>query len=71
MQNGWHPQKFKRKRKALKKLRGYTGRVIRDLRRHLDDIPEAGLRDRIIAKLALVSQRLHQQPKGSDKIYAL
>ena len=44
---------------------------MRDLRRHLQDIPEGGLRDRIIAKLALVSQLLHQQPKGSGKIYAL
>ena len=66
-----HAKQFKRMRKALKKLRGYTGRVMRDLRRHLQDIPEGGLRDRIIAKLALVSQLLHQQPKGSDKIYAL
>lgn len=66
-----HAKQFKRMRKALKKLKGYTGRVMRDLRRHLDDIPEGGLRDRIIARLALVSQLLHQQPKGSDKIYAL
>ena len=66
-----HAKQFKRMRKALKRLKGYTGRVMRDLRRHLDDIVEGGLRDRIIAKLALVSQLLHQQPKGSDKIYAL
>lgn len=66
-----HAKQFKRMRKALKRLKGYTGRVMRDLRRHLQDIPEGGLRDRIIAKLALVSQLLHQQPKGSDKIYAL
>lgn len=66
-----HAKQFKRMRKALKRLKGYTGRVMRDLRRHLDDIPEGGLRDRILAKLALVSQLLHQQPKGSDKIYAL
>lgn len=58
-------------RKALKRLKGYTGRVMRDLRRHLQEIPEGGLRNRIIAKLALVSQLLHQQPKGDDKIYAL
>lgn len=58
-------------RKALKKLNGYTGRVLRDLRRQLDDIPDGGLRDRIIARLALVSQLLHQQPRGADKIYAL
>jgi IS5 family transposase len=44
---------------------------MRDLRRHLKDIPEGDLRDRIIAKLALVSQLLHQQPKGGNKIYAL
>jgi IS5 family transposase len=66
-----HARQFKRMRKALKKLKGYTGRVMRDLRRQLQDIPEGGLRDRIIAKLALVSQLLHQQPKGADKIYAL
>lgn len=66
-----HAKQFKRMRKALKRLKGYTGRVMRDLRRHLQDIPEGSLRDRIIAKLALVSQLLHQQPKGADKIYAL
>jgi IS5 family transposase len=66
-----HAKQFKRMRKALKKLKGYTGRVMRDLRRQLEDIPEGSLRDRIIAKLALVSQLLHQQPKGSGKIYAL
>ncbi len=66
-----HAKQFNRMRKALKKLKGYTGRVLRDLRRHLDDIPEGSLRDRIIAKLALVSHLLHQQPRGGDKIYAL
>ena len=66
-----HAKQFKRMRKALKGLKGYTGRVMRDLRRHLQDIPKGGLRDRIIAKLAVVSQLLHQQPKGGDKIYAL
>jgi transposase, IS5 family len=66
-----HARQFKRMRKALKKLKGYTGRVMRDLRRHLQDIPEGSLRERIIGKLALVSQLLHQPPKGADKIYAL
>ena len=46
-------------RKTLKKLKGYTGRVMRDLRRHVQDIPEGALRDRIVGKLALVSQLLH------------
>jgi IS5 family transposase len=66
-----HARQFRRMRKALKKLKGYTGRVMRDLRRHLNGITTGPLRDQIIAKLALVSQLLHQQPKGSDKIYAL
>ena len=57
--------------KALKKLRGDTGRVLRDLRRHLDDMTTGPLRNQSIAKLTLVSQRLCQQPKGSDKICAL
>ena len=66
-----HAKHVKRMRKALKKLKGRTGRVMRDLRRHLQDIPESSLWDRIIAKLALLSQLLHQQPKGTGKIYAL
>ncbi len=56
---------------GIEETEGYTGRVMRDLRRHLDDIPTGPLRDQIIAKLALASQLLHQQPKGSNKIYAL
>lgn len=66
-----HAKQFRRMRKALKRLKGYTGRVMRDLRRHLQDIREGSLRDRIIAKLALVLQLLHQEPTGSDNIYAL
>jgi len=66
-----HARQFRRMRKALRKLKGYTGRVMRDLRRNLADIPTGPLRDRIAAKLALVSQLLHQQPRGSNKIYAL
>jgi IS5 family transposase len=39
-----HAKQFMRMRKALKRLKGYTGRVMRDLRRQLDDIREGGLR---------------------------
>ena len=46
-------------------------RETRHLRRHLLDIPEGSLRDRILGKLALVSQLLHQAPRGANKIYAL
>ena len=66
-----HARQFKRMRKALKKPKGHTGRVMRDLRRHVQDIPKASLRDRITGTLALVSQLLHQAPKGAGKIYAL
>ena len=44
---------------------------MRDLRRHLGDLPAGALRERVLDKLALVSHLLHQAPKGGDKIYAL
>jgi transposase, IS5 family len=66
-----HAKQFRRMRKALKTLKGYTGRVMRDLRRHLDGLPAGSLRERVLDKLALVSHLLHQAPKGGDKIYAL
>ena len=66
-----HARQFKRMRKALRKLKGYTGRVLRDLRRQLDEIPEGPLRQRVLDKLALVSRLLHQMPKDSGKIYSL
>lgn len=66
-----HAKQFRRMRKALKMLKGYAGRVMRDLRRHLGDIPTGPLRDRMASKLALVSHLLHQAPRGGDKIYAL
>ena len=66
-----HARQVRRMRKPLKRLKGYTGRVMRDLRRHLDDIPGGALRDRVAGKLALVSHLRHQAPGGSDKIYAL
>jgi IS5 family transposase len=66
-----HAKQFGRMRKALKKLKGYAGRVMRDLRRHLDDLPAGALRERVLDKLALVSHLLHKAPKGGDEIYAL
>ena len=66
-----HAKQFKRMGKALRTLKGYTGRVLRDLRRQLDDIPEGELRERILDRLVLVSRLLSQEPKGRDKIYAL
>lgn len=54
-----HARQFKRMRKALRTLKGYTGRVRRDLRRYLQDIPEGPLRDRVLEALWLVRLRTY------------
>lgn len=66
-----HARQFKRMRKALRTLKGYTGRVRRDLRKYLQDIPEGPLRDQVLEALWLVGRLLEQGPKGRDKIYSL
>ena len=58
-------------RKALRTLKGYTGRVLRDLRRQLDDIPAGPWRERVLDKLVLVGRLLQQGPNSQGKIYAL
>lgn len=35
LQNGWHPHKFKRANKALRRLKTYLGRTIRDIARQI------------------------------------
>jgi len=66
-----HAKQFRRMRKALRTLKGYTGRVMRDIRRQLDEIPGGPLRERVLDKLVLVSRLLHQRPKDAGKIYSL
>ena len=66
-----HAKQFKRMRKALRTLKGYTGRVLRNLRRQVGEIPAGPLRERVLDKLVLVSRLLHQTPKSTGKIYAL
>ena len=66
-----HARQFKRMRKALRQLKGYVGRVRRDLRRHLQDIPEGALHDRVLEALWLVGRMLEQTPKSKGKIYSL
>jgi IS5 family transposase len=66
-----HARQFKRMRKALRTLGGYTGRVLRDLRRQLDEVPAGPLRERVLDKLVLVSRLLRQTPKEKGKIYSL
>ena len=66
-----HARQFNRMRKALRQLKGYAGRIRRDLRRHLQDIPEGALRDRVLEALWLVGRLLEQTPKSKGKIYSL
>src|SRR6056297_2423376 len=42
-----HARQFKRMRKGLRRLKGYTGRVMRDIQRQLDAVADAALRKRI------------------------
>ena len=66
-----HARQFRRMRKALRRLKGYAGRVMRDLRRQLGEIPEGLLRERVLDKLVLVSRLLRQTPRSTGKIYSL
>ena len=66
-----HARQFKRMRNALRKLKGYTGRVMRDLRRHLSGIPAGALREQICDTLVLTGRVLAQKPKDKHKIYSL
>ena len=64
-------RQFKRMRKALRTLKGDTGRVMRDLRRQLDAVAPGALRERVLDTLVLSSRLLHQQPKDKGKLYCL
>jgi IS5 family transposase len=66
-----HARQFRRMRKALRTLKGYTGRVLRDIGRKLGAVPEGRLRTRIEQRMALVTRLLRQTPKAPNKIYAL
>lgn len=66
-----HARQFRRMRKALRTLKGYTGRVLRDLGRKLGAVPDGRLRTRIEQRIALVTRLLRQTSKSAGKIYAL
>lgn len=66
-----HARQFKRMRKAVRQLKGTTGRILRDLRRQLGGISEGPLRERVLDKLVLVSRLLNQGSKSTGKIYSL
>jgi IS5 family transposase len=66
-----HARQFRRMRKALRTLKGHTGRVLRDIRRQVDSIAEGKLRTQVRDRLELVARLLRQTPKSTGKIYAL
>ncbi len=66
-----HARQFKRMRKALRTLKGYVGRVMRDIARQIGAVADPGLKTRIEAEIALVQRLLAQKPKDKRKLYAL
>ena len=66
-----HARQFKRMRKALRRLKGYTGRVLRDIERQLGKVPVGALKARLVEMIALVSRLLAQKPKDKRKLYSL
>jgi transposase, IS5 family len=66
-----HAKQFKRMRKALRRLKGYVGRVRGDILAHLGSIPAGALRERLLEALALTGRLLQQGPKDRGKLYSL
>ena len=52
-------------------MKGYAGRVMRDVERRLVDRSADGMRAPIMEKLALVALVLRQTPRSRGKLYAL
>ena len=66
-----HARQFKRMRKALRRLKGYTGRVLRDIERQIDKVTEGPVKSRLQELVALVNRLLAQKPKDRRKLYSL
>ena len=66
-----HARQFKRMRKALRRLKGYTGRVLRDIERQMGKVLEGPLKTRLQDMVALVNRLLAQKPKDRRKLYSL
>lgn len=61
-----HAKQFKRARKETRKLKTYLGRVVRDIRRKVDN-PDQELKD----LLELADQLLEQEKDSKNKIYSI
>ncbi|MGA9252753.1 MAG: IS5 family transposase [Roseobacter sp.] len=66
-----HARQFKRMQKALRRLKGYTGRVLRDIERQLGKVPEGALKARLVEMIALATRLLALKPKDKGKLYSL
>jgi IS5 family transposase len=66
-----HARQFRRMRKALRTLKGYTGRVLRDIGHKLGVVPEGPLRTRIEQRITLVTRLLRQTPKRATSTWGL
>jgi len=66
-----HARQFKRMRKALRRLKGYTGRVLRDIERQMDKVSERPLKLKLQELAALVNRLLAQKTKDRRKLYSL
>ena len=66
-----HARQFKRMRKSLRTLRGYVGRVLRDIQRRIESVVDPELKSRVDTEIALVERLLAQKPKDKKKLYAL
>jgi len=66
-----HARQFKRMRKALRRLKGYTGRVLRDIERQMDTVADGPLTAQLQDLVALVNRLLAQKPKDRGKLYSL
>jgi IS5 family transposase len=66
-----HARQFRRMRKALRTLKGHTGRVLRDIRRKIGAVAEGRPRTQMLDRLELVARLLRQTPKSTGKLYAL
>ena len=65
-----HAKKYKRMRKAVKKIKGCFGRVLRDLERQAR-VQSKDLTDKQQALLRQVWRLLEQVPKSKNKLYSL
>jgi len=66
-----HARQFRRMRKALRRLKGYTGRVLRDIERQMDKVADGPLKLRLQELVELVNRLLAQKPKDRKKLYSL